>query len=203
MIHHRAGYRLWSLFLLCAALTGCSSSPQEPQRYMLSVPVADTATADMPATTRIVIGHVDIASFIDGRGLVIETSANQLHEARQHVWAEPLRAQLERQLRQGLSQQLPHVQWLPQAGSANLRSLDYRLDLRVDAFHLTYTGDVWVAGQWQLRDYEQNFHASGYFSQSRGLGNDGYPAVVEALDAAWHDTLRKLAEAIQDAILSS
>lgn len=178
-------------------LAACGAAP-ESQRYLLPMvelePLSNAGQGDL----RVVIGQVEVAPFLAGAGIVQLQSGMTVHQAHYHRWAEPLPSQLERQLRSGLQQQLPDWSWLPLQGSAPLRSLDYRLDVTIDSFHLNQQGEAIVAGQWQLRDGEQGYVAHGDFSQRQALQADGYSALVGALHIAWQRSLQQLGADLAD-----
>lgn len=177
---------------LLLSLAACSSqSGPTVHNYLLQPPGLSAVPTQVSKI--IVVGNVDMSPFLAGSGVVQQREVNEVFEARYHRWAEPLSAQLQRQLRQALQQQLPDSTWLSLQGSAHLRSLDYRLDMQVDQFHLKLDGTAAVSGQWQLRDAAQGFVAAGDFSQSESLAADGYTALVEALQRAWHRALEDVA----------
>ena len=187
-------FRKLILLSTVLALLACTASPQ-PQHYLLQQPRFD-ALSEQPSTqAKIVIGQIDIAPFLSGSGLVTMTSVNQLHQAYYHRWAESLHSQLQRQLRAGMQQQLPALDWLSLAGSAHLRNLDYRMDVVVDEFHLSLDNQALVSGQWQLRSHQHGYVAHGQFSQQQPLQGDGYSAMIASLEQAWQ---RAHAEIAQD-----
>ncbi|MBA3989236.1 PqiC family protein [Aliidiomarina maris] len=190
--------RRWTFAALGAlllTLAACSSTPQV-QQYLLSAPELSAISTSEPNASgaKIVIGQVEVAAFLSGQSIVTMQDGHQLHQAHYHRWAEPLPRQLQRQLRLGLAAQLPNHSWLSIHGSAHLRSLDYRLDIVVDEFHLNSRQQAVVGGQWQLRDANQGYVAHGQFHQYQGLSADGYPALVEALNQAWQQSLVEIAE---------
>jgi uncharacterized protein len=182
-------------------IVACAGQPPQKQRYM--VPTPQLEAHNQATSPRVVIGSVEVSPFLGGSGLVSVLADQQLHEARHHVWAEPLRDQLQRQVRTAMRQAYPNGQWLPLLGSAHLRSLDYRIDVLVDDFHLQRDGEVKVAGQWQLRDYEQSYLASGTFAHTLALSADGYPAMVEALGQAWQASLEGIAADLENTFTNS
>lgn len=180
---------------MALAIVGCTSTTPTVQRYLLQEPELPVLSTQLE--TKIVLGAVQVSSFLASNGLVYQVEQNQVYQANYHRWAEPLQQQLGRQIRVGMQQQLPSATWLPLSGSAHLRSLDYRFDLQIDAFHLTNQGQVRVRGQWQLRDHEQSFIASDAFDIYQQLAEDGYPAMVATLSEAWHKALQEIAESVQ------
>lgn len=185
--------------LAAALLMGCGTTPQS-QRYLLApVSVSELDVSDLDQL-KVVIGQVEVAPYLAGAGLVQLGEGMTIHQAHYHRWAEPLPSQLQRQLRTGLQQQMPGLSWLPMQGSAHLRSLDYRLDVTVDNFHLDQQGQALVSGQWQLRDAEQGYIAHGAFDQQQALSEDGYPAMVAALHDAWQASLVEVGEGLSAAL---
>ncbi|RUO30764.1 hypothetical protein CWE12_05860 [Aliidiomarina sedimenti] len=180
-----------SLVLSIFWLSACSSQPPQTVSYLLSTPEFEVIDDSMQK--RVVVGDVEVASYLAGKSLTQALNNQQIHRSRQHQWAEPLHSQLQRQLRHGLTQQLAGSDWLPVAGSGHLRSYDLRLDLHIDSFHLLPNGEVEVAGIWQARNYQQDFFASGRFSEHQQLAEDGYDAMVEALEIAWQRSMQEVA----------
>lgn len=178
-------------------LGGCGSAP-EIQRYLLGASNLQPQTAGAENTLKVVVGQVEVAPFLAGSGLVQFGVDNTVHEAHYHRWAEPLPSQLQRQLRTELQQHLPHLSWLPVQGSAALQSLDYRIDVTIDSFHLDADSQAQVSGQWQLRNAQQGYVAHGNFAQRQALDNDGYAAMVDALQVAWQASLVEIAQRMDE-----
>lgn len=191
--------RVMLLAGLAALMVACSSSPQV-ERYLLAAPQLSALQDSQHIDQRLVIGNVEVAPFLAGSGVVQARGNMTLHQASYHRWAEPLPSQLQRQLRLGLQQQLPAATWLSIQGSAHLRSLDYRLDISIDSFHLLANGEAEVSGQWQLRSAEQGFVDAGQFNQRQTLSSDGYRALVDALQLAWTGSMQEIAEALADTL---
>ena len=82
--------------MLSALLVACSSAPPV-NYYQLPTPAA--AAVKPEASKRLFVEPVQVASYLNGRGVVLQVSAVELIMARQHLWAEPLEQQLQRQLR--------------------------------------------------------------------------------------------------------
>ncbi|RUO26833.1 hypothetical protein CWE09_09120 [Aliidiomarina minuta] len=193
--------RVLMIVAVALLIAGCSSTTPSVQRYLLQEPELPVMNSELE--TKIVLGAVQVSSFLAAGGLVYQLEQNQVHQANYHRWAESLQQQLGRQIRMGMQQQLPASTWLPLSGSAHLRSLDYRLDLQIDAFHLTEDGQVRVRGQWQLRDYEQSFIGSDAFDIRQSLAEDGYPAMVSTLSETWHQALQEIARSVEANLIGS
>lgn len=180
-------------------ISACGSTP-ETQRYLLSSTNMQALSDGEPGPLKVVVGQVEVAPFLAGLGLVQVGADRTVHDAYYHRWAEPLQSQLQRQLRMSLQQQLPQVSWLPLQGSAALRSLDYRVDVTIDSFHLDARSQAHVSGQWQLRNTQEGYVAHGNFAQHQALDDDGYAAMVRALQLAWQASLTELATGISQAL---
>lgn len=188
-------FKVATIMVLLTFLSACGSTP-DVQRYLLDPPQFDALNNAQGIQQRIVIGTVEVAPFLAASGIVQARDSMTMHQANYHRWAEPLTTQLPRQLRLGLQQQLPEATWLSIQGGAHLRSLDYRLDLSVDSFHMLANGQAGVSGQWQLRDAEQGFAGAGRFHSEQPLDADGYAALVAALQSAWTESLAEIAQAL-------
>lgn len=187
--------KLATTMVVLSFLSACGSTP-EVQRYLLDTPQLSALGNAQGVEQRIIIGNVEVAPFLAASGIVQARDGMTMHQANYHRWAEPLPTQLPRQLRLGLQQQLPDATWLPIQGGAHLRSLDYRLDLSIDSFHMLPNGHAGVSGQWQLRDADQGFAGAGRFHSEQPLDADGYAALVAALQSAWTESLEDIAQAL-------
>ncbi len=162
-------------------LTACSS-PATTHFYQLPAPshsqpessvAANNHAADNSSAGKsLFIEPVKVAPYLNGRGLVLQTSAVELVMARQHLWADALDQQLQRQLRQHLSQLASGyaVQLQPGAQST-------RLWLQLDSFHGSADGYALLSGHFLLSGQP----LSQPFSYRVPLADDGYPALVTAL----------------------
>lgn len=156
-------------------LTACARQPVENHRYFL--PKADlTQPAGKPAARLLQISNVQLADFLNGGGLVLQLDDITLNQAKNHLWADDLRQQINRALRDRLNQQQQAFTVVgPQTDA------DLRLSLVIDAFHGRQDGLALTSGQWQLHTAEgeriqlQNFHLQ------TELREPGYPALVRAL----------------------
>ena len=119
--------------------------------------------------------------------MVVETAPTSVHAARQHLWAEPLPAQLGRALRHHLAA----------AGAPD----DGRLSVSVTRFQGTADGNARVSGQWHYRaeqsEQQESLERSGRFDLTRPLSQDGYPELVTRLDAAWQAVAQQIADALR------
>ena len=155
--------------LLTVVLLGACASPVTLNYYQL--PAVFTASTHSDAAAALYIAPVQVASYLNGRGLVLQLSEVELNVARQHLWAEPLDTQVQRQLRELLAVTTPYRTQLSAGQGAVV------LSLQLDRFHGTAQGDAVLSGRYQL---SHNRH-SVPFTISVPLSADGYPALVTAL----------------------
>jgi len=80
-----------------------------------------------------------VAPYIDGLGLVLETSSGEVRVARDHQWAEPLRESLRSFLSSKVSEESGQV-----IRAYNYGKVDWvqRIDIRIDELHGTANGDA-------------------------------------------------------------
>lgn len=181
--------------LVTLFLTACVSNPPEVRYFLLAEPNFESQNNEL--TTQIALGSIRLAEFISGSGLVLQQSATEITTTRQHRWAERLDRQLERQFRQGMSQLFPNSQWVPLASAGSVRNMNYRIDLYVDAFHITSANTARVRVQWFLRDANEVQLITDAVEYSVRLDGEGYANAVMALGLAWHQVLVNMGEHVQ------
>ncbi len=183
--------------LICGAacLAGCASAPTF-QHYQLPA-LNGAGMAEAESTTLLSLQPVSLARHIDRQGLLYQSSEIAISEARAHRWAEPLDDQLGRALRLQLSRQLPTMKVLPARNLGPLDGVAHQLVVHVERFQGRYDGVAVLSGYWLLRDASGRLLASSDFSRERSLEADGYPALVNSLDAAWSEVVAELATALR------
>lgn len=123
----------------------------------------------------------------------MQLSDIEVYPARQHLWAQELPGQLQQLLQQRLAAALPAAQVVSR-GQPLLAGLPAReVRLRLDRFQGRYDGVALAQGQWQLLDGQGRLLAQADFSVARPLPEDGYPALVRTLAAAWEQVADELA----------
>jgi uncharacterized lipoprotein YmbA len=187
--------RSWLLALLLLPVA-CARSAADVEQYLLPEPQAAAVPRSDAASLQ--LAPLQLAAYLDVPGLVLQTSDVELHAARNYRWAEALGLQLQRQLRQGLQQQLGLLVLDP-PGTAKAEAL--QLALQVDAFHGEGRGTARVAGRWLLQQ-QGRIIASADFDRRVTLAADGYPALVRALGQAWHAEIAAIAAAISPLVLT-
>lgn len=169
-------------------IVGCSSSPVPSlKQYLLraDTPVEFTSQGSHQDLMAMVgIGTVTVASYIDGLGLVLETSNGEVHIARDHQWVEPLRLSLRSFLSSKISEELGQP---IRAYSYGKIDLARRIDIRIDELHGTLNGDAKLVAYWVVIDPDKQLMLSeNSFYDTEALSRDGYDALVEAQKKLLH-----------------
>lgn len=151
-------------------LTACSSAPDI--NYYQLPPVVSQATAAQEQQRLLFVEPVQVATFLNGRGIVMQLSEVELVMARQHVWAEPLAQQLQRQVRDRI---LAHNPAYKAAARAEVATVQLRI--AIDGFHGTGDGYATVSGHFAINAV----NALQAFSFQVALQQDGYSSLVSAL----------------------
>ena len=161
-------------FLLTLLLLGaCSGQPPEPRYYLLRSD-ADLTTRTLQPAGDFAFGSVSIASYIDQRGLLVETGAGDFRPARHHLWAEPVYEGVHLFLLKEVAHRAGE-DILPAINSPGLSAIN----VRIDQLHGTKDGHARLVAYWWLeRDGE--VISAHQFADSRPLAADGYAALVSA-----------------------
>lgn len=176
-----------TFFSIALFLCGCSSPATEIRYYQLvaAIPVSIDSGVQQP----LVIAPIKVASYLNGSGLVLQQSAVEFSIARQHLWADALDQQLQRQLTEYLLLALPK-QPIAGFGTAGARVLQ----LEIDRFYASESGQAIVSGRYNISGAVSN--STVPFSFAVALTDDGYPAMVLALSQGWQQLLQELVTAL-------
>lgn len=182
------------LILSVLLISGCASQPpQELTKYLLRTD-GPAHSRQLTQQARIGLAGVNVATYIDQPGLVLETESGQIRAARYHQWAEPLRVSLRRFLGAEISSAIGQD---IQADLLNVDDWTYRLDVNIDQLHGTADGGAVLVAYWVVTNLVESGTRSRYqFADSQALNNDGY----DALASAEKTLLRRLARAIADSL---
>ncbi len=162
------------LILCLVFLVGCSTTEPERSHYLLRQ--AEITAVDDASPAQIGIGQLTVASYIDGSGLVLEVAPGEIHRARYHQWAEPLRESLRGYLAEGLvTASGKKISPEMSKTSAWLQ----RIDIRITELHGDHVGHAKLAAYWSITDMKRNtVTVENQFSARLPLTGDGYAALV-------------------------
>ena len=159
--------------LLIVLLSGCASQVTEPNYYLLRSS-QDLQSSTLQASKNYSLGTVEIATYLNRPGLVMETADGQMRPASQNLWAEPIydgvRNLLATEISSAIGQEL-----LPTRLNKNTAVVN----IRIDQLHGTQDGKAQLVAYWWLvRDNQVT--GLNRFSNTRSLKISGYGALVEA-----------------------
>lgn len=160
------------LLLMGIFLAACSTTATEHSTYLLRSD-KNLGSGEVLSDSNVYLGGLTLANYIDQRGIVLETAPGQIHEARFHQWAEPLRVSLRgflvAEISAGLGRDL-----------ASKASAEHavRLDVNIDQMHGTNDGNALLVAYWSITDSS----GSRLFkhAETAALEGNGYDALVSA-----------------------
>ncbi len=186
--------------LVAALIAGCSTRlPGEGTTHYL---LTDKPTASEPTGGErlLRVKRIELARYLDVEGIVMQTSDVAVQAARNHLWAEDLAAQLHRDLRQRLAEQLDGVRVLGPDERLHAPEREImELTVTVDRFQGRFDGYAVVGGRWQLLDSQGEVQAGKRFQREQVLSHDGYPALVESLKDVWASVVAGIANGLRGA----
>lgn len=174
-------------------IAGCANQPVDKQRYFLPSVETPQQQKQSDSARLLQISEVKLADFLDQTGLVLQLDDISLNQAKNHVWAEDLREQIYRGLRQRLDKRQPDFLVVGPQTSADLR-----LSLTIDAFHARHDGQALTSGQWKLSNAQGEIVSLQRFDLQTQLAEPGYPALVRALGHNLDDLTTALIQALND-----
>ncbi len=196
----RRAHRHTTIILIASAwLCSCSVLAPQPDvsRFYTLHTVAD-AEVGGGGTRGLTygLGPIDLPSYLDRAELALRVSAAEVTYAQGDLWAEPLKANLTRVLRQNLSAMLGGERvvlypW-PRTGVVS-----YQVTLTVLQFERTATGEAQLHARWNIRDARNGTEvASKESSFVRPVTPATAAAAVTALSADVGDLSQEIASAL-------
>ncbi|MFT4614425.1 MAG: putative lipoprotein YmbA [Bacteroidia bacterium] len=181
--------RITCLMLAAALLSACSSSPIQPNYYLLRSD-GEISSQQLETSSPYVLGAVSIAPYIDQQGLLLETGEGQIRPARNHLWAEPV----QEGVRIFLTSELSRASGQPLYTLATHASTMF-VDVRIGQLHGASTGDAKLVAYWSLRKDGKVIEAH-QFSSTKALEADGYAALAKAQKALLSEFAASIAAAL-------
>jgi uncharacterized lipoprotein YmbA len=164
-------------FLATLLLLACAGAAPTTTRYLLPVDAPPGSVRVEPAE-KIGLGRIEVASYLEGSGLVIETESGQVRPARYHVWAEPLGDGLRRLLRAEISRALGSD---VSADTTQQPRWDRTVDVGIERLHGDLSGTALLVARWRIVERNDPGDATTYrFSASEPLRRPGYAGLVDA-----------------------
>ena len=193
----RAPLSISFLALLC--LTACGSSEViEDHYYSLVLAAGGSAMAadNEVASAQIIVGPIQLPTYLSGRGLPMQVAPNRIESASHHLWAEPLDGAIAKVLARDIAERTDGIDVERESGRWTADA-DCRIRIEFDAFHPTYESRVVTSGRyWIVSDDSTDRHD---FTLTRALTIDGYAHAVDVLKG----TLEALANQISEDLRST
>lgn len=89
--------------ICCLSVLACSSATPTRTQYLLRAGEPASHVAPGNGLTRIALGRITVAPYLDQFGIVLETEEREIRAARNHQWAEPLADGLRLYLRDAIA----------------------------------------------------------------------------------------------------
>jgi uncharacterized lipoprotein YmbA len=181
-------------------LDGCLGRSQSPRFYTLSPLIEDKAMAksDTPARdTRIGIGPIKLADYLDHSKLVTRSGDNRLVKAEFDLWAGALKDNLTNVLAENIGLLVPteRIYIYPWRLS---EPMDYQVILDVVRFDGDLGKDAWLVARWSIiGGKEKEVLEVGRSSIREPVNGSGYDALVTAQSRALAKLGHEIVEAIE------
>lgn len=182
------------------ALAGCASKTVQPSSYMLPTSAPEQQYSSALA---VAVAPIRLTGLLDNQGIVMELNDIEVHQARQHLWAEDIGIQLQQQLQQRLTLSLPNAQIVTKGQPLQTGLAQREVRVSVNGFQGSYNGNAIVQGQWLLLGENGQLLKQKNFKVEQPLTADGYPALVRTLGSAWDQVSEQLAAALAEETLHS
>lgn len=174
------------IMALLTTLVGCSSGTAEKHYFQLESHLQNQRSQTLNSAHGFIwIESIDVASFLNKQGIVLQTDNIQFVTASNNLWGSSLSQQLGDRLEQDLAIFLPHYLVSTKA----ITTPTMTVKLFIDGFHGSYTGDAIIKGRWVVKDSKDNIETK-FFEHRIALKNNGYAALVNALSKGWQDEER-------------
>ena len=191
------------LALVCC---GCGSTPNPETQFFVLTPNAQTKSNSELVNrdkdeNMVLLKPIKVAEFLDQPGIVLQTDTHQIEVAHYHRWAEPLKRNLHRYIKNVLTTQLPQHGVL--SGDEINKVLSYRqLEITVNQFNGTTDGLAVLSGYWTLKIAGSKTQpAKKTFSYQSRLTNNGYPELVKELAELMNQLSKDIADSIKQQIV--
>jgi len=181
-------------------MAGCANKTVQTSSYMLPASIPEQQYSNALA---VAIAPIRLSGLLDNQGIVMELNDIEVHQARQHLWAENIDVQLQQQLQQHLTLSLPQAQIVAKGQPLQAGLPQREVRVSVNAFQGSYSGNAIVQGQWLLLGEQGQLLKQHNFRIEQPLPADGYPALVRALASAWNQVGEQLAATLAEETLSS
>ncbi|MGL4861343.1 MAG: membrane integrity-associated transporter subunit PqiC [Enterobacteriaceae bacterium] len=171
----------WWLLVSVLLLAACSTQVAQKKYYQLPEVASEQRVAlTSDSRQQLQIDRVVLSDYLNGAGIVYQSSDVQYVMANSHLWASPLEQQLRFTLQDSLTALLPG--W--QVSLQPLQDNPMQLSVRVTGFHGRYDGQAVIRGEWQLTTGQGKI-VRQTFNLQLPQSAEGYDVLVKTLAAGW------------------
>ena len=186
-------FKITLLIALLAVMVGCSSNTERKNYFQLTSNLVNVDSVTTRSTNKFIwIESIEVASFLNKSGIVLQTQDIKYVTATNNLWASTLFQQFADRLSQDLTQLLPN--YLVSTKSITTPTLTIKLF--IDGFHGSYKGDAVIKGRWVVTDNKGQI-GTKVIERSVPLAKNGYSALVKALSQGWQDEELEFANSIK------
>jgi len=189
----------WALPAVLSAVTGCVGRAPPPDYFLLQPLAPEPAeTMAIPAAPTIGVGPIRFPHYLDRPQMVVALPGGQLRLRDDQRWADNLRENFTRVFAEDLAAHTPLDRVLVHPW-ARTETVDFKLAMRVNTFHLTEAGTAVLDVRWDL--YRREGLVLSRRSRLSSQADPNAPAVgvvalsrtVDALSRACAAAIRQVA----------
>ena len=184
-----------ALIVCCSflLLSACGSQPAEKRKYTLHPVTLDSGYQIAPS---IALGKIELAPYLRHEGILVQTNAGEVRNAKHKLWAESLSYSVRRYIQVRLRQALDAPVALHAAASAEVPQT---VDVVIHQMHGTESGTITIVASWQVRNADPaEASIEAEFVASEKLTADGYPELVRGHKLLLDALAREIAAAIRE-----
>lgn len=178
MIRTKCRVFLSSFTIVCAVILGaCSSAPVTLSHYVLNTASQHDLSAANQAPI-VEIKRIVLPDYLQGRSLVMQRLDGTLAMASKHVWAQPLAEDIGATLARKITQNGNYSAVYTGAVSHKISSQLASVEVHIEHFLPTESGDLILTGYWYNRASEDLTNTLHRFHFQSSLSADGYAYAV-------------------------
>ncbi len=186
------------LVLLAVLVSGCASKGAAVEDRYYSLVLAGGASVQSaadPTQPQLVIGPIQLPSYLQGRALSMQKGANRIESAHHHFWAEPLDEAIEKVLVGEIGARVEGISVEHDAGRWTAEPT-CRIRIEFDALHPTDRATTETRGRFWLISTTQSNRVE--FDISKRLTDDGYGHAVDKLRESLEALSLSIAQVVRD-----
>jgi uncharacterized lipoprotein YmbA len=177
------------------ALISCASSPQRTKHYNFNVSSSAQKNSN-EQTKQVTVNQLQLATFLDQPGLVIQLGKNQVYTSTYHRWAQPLRVTLLHILVHVLNKTAPGGYSFTKEKPLSVKGKNTQLFIEVEQFNSTDQSQAIFSGRYWVYKGDKTLLVNQSFRITEKLSEDGYPHSVKMLQVTITQLAKKISAAL-------